>query len=103
MSPSEPSVPSGRHSVEVVEAALAPGGDDGRVVIVGDLSQAEVRFANNTTTTNGVRQSRRVTVISIVAGPNGVAAGSASASGDVDVDELVRRAEGRHRVPTGNR
>ncbi len=37
---------------------------EGCVVIVEEVSQVEVRFANNTTTTNGVRRDRRVAVVS---------------------------------------
>ena len=46
----------------VVESALAEAraGSDGCVVIVEETSEVEVRFANNTTTTNGARRDRRV-------------------------------------------
>ena len=58
---------------EVVERALAASVAEGCVVIVEELSQAEVRFANNTTTTNGVRRDRRVAVVSFRAvGSDGV-------------------------------
>jgi len=40
---------------DVVEAALAASRASGCVVIVQDRSEAEVRFANSTTTSNGVR------------------------------------------------
>ena len=70
------------------------------MVIVEELSEAEVRFANNTTTTNGVRRDRRVAVVSFRAvGGDGsagfarLAVGVASGSGDVDVTELVRASE----------
>ncbi len=62
---------------EIVERALAASRADGCVVLVEDLSQAEVRFANNTTTTNGVRRSRRVAVVTFrttVAGASGAGA-----------------------------
>jgi len=83
---------------EVVERALAVSRAEGCVVIVEELSEAEVRFANNTTTTNGVRRNRRVAVVSFRAtgaGPGGPAMASASASGSgaVDVEELVRASE----------
>jgi predicted Zn-dependent protease len=103
----------------VVERALAASRADACVVIVEEVSQAEVRFANNTTTTNGVRRDRRVSVVSFrgrsgdgvpisAAGeptgaseksPTGEAAephmavGTASASGALDVEELVRASE----------
>jgi len=80
---------------EVIEQALSLARGDDCVVIVGDGSEADVRFANNTTTTNGLRRQRRVTVISFVAsGPDqAVAVGVASRGGAVDVAELVRASE----------
>ena len=77
---------------EVVERALAAAGGEGCVVIVEDLSQAEIRFANNTVTTNGVRRDRRVTVVSFQAVQGGMATGMARRGGVADVDELVRDA-----------
>ncbi len=94
----------------VVERALAASKSDGCAVLVEEISQAEVRFANNTTTTNGVRRDRRVVVVSfrLAAGPSGAggsagtggavgeaptSVGVASASGVVDVEELVRASE----------
>jgi predicted Zn-dependent protease len=89
---------------EIVERALAASRSEGCAVLVEELSQAEVRFANNTTTTNGVRRSRRVAVVTFRttgsggSGGSGVgtgptAVGVASASGEVDVEELVRASE----------
>ena len=72
---------------DVVEAALAAAGpgSDHCVVIVEETSEVEVRFANNTTTTNGSRRDRRVTVISMRQVEGGMAAGVARRGGDVDV------------------
>jgi predicted Zn-dependent protease len=78
---------------EVIGAALAASRGAGCVVLVEDSSDAELRFANNTTTTNGVRRSRTVTVVGIAEVQGGVAAGSATRSGVVDVADLVRAAE----------
>jgi predicted Zn-dependent protease len=85
---------------DVIEEALSLSGADDAVVIVSDGSEADVRFANNTTTTNGVRRDRRVTVVSfrrLAAGAGGageaVAAGVASRGGAVDVAELVGASE----------
>jgi predicted Zn-dependent protease len=58
--------------------------------VVTDSSDAELRFANNTTTTNGVRRSRSVTVVCFAEVAGGVAAGSATRTGAVDVADLVR-------------
>jgi predicted Zn-dependent protease len=84
----------------VVERGLAASRAEGAVVIVEELSQAEVRFANNTTTTNGVRRDRRVAVVSFrsvdtdgSAGFARMAVGVASGSGDVEVTDLVRASE----------
>jgi predicted Zn-dependent protease len=79
---------------DVVETALAAAkGSDGAVVIVEDSSEAELRFALNTTTTNGVRRSRRVTVVTFRERDGGVAAGAVTRSGAVDVEDLVRASE----------
>jgi len=87
---------------EVIERALAASRTEGCAVIVEELSQVEVRFANNTTTTNGMRRDRRIVVMSFRAlgggagGPVGAvptAVGVASFSGEGDVEDLVRAAE----------
>ncbi|HEY1829956.1 MAG TPA: metallopeptidase TldD-related protein [Acidimicrobiales bacterium] len=59
------------------------------IVLVEELSQAEVRYALNTTTTNGVRRDRTVTVIAITA-ENSV--GTARQSGTPDPADLVKAA-----------
>ena len=48
---------------DVVEAALAAATTDGTVVIVTDRSEANLRWANSSLTTNGEMSSRSVTVI----------------------------------------
>jgi len=78
---------------DVVERGLAAAGGEPCVVIVDESHEAEVRFANNTTTTNGRRRDRRVVVVRVCEVDGGVAAGVASASGDVDLDEMVAAAE----------
>jgi predicted Zn-dependent protease len=84
---------------EVIEEALSLSRSSDCIVVVGDGSEADVRFANNTTTTNGLRRDRRVTVISFVAGGgsggqgDAVAVGVASRGGAVDVAELVQASE----------
>ena len=77
----------------VVDQALEASRSDGCVVIVEELSQAEVRFANNTVTTNGTRRDRSVSVIAFRDTEGGTAVGTASSSGATDVADLVRRAE----------
>ena len=83
---------------ELVERALAIAagiaGVDGCVVLADESSSANLRWANNTLTTNGVTRGRRLTVIASVKGADGVAAGvvSRSAVRTADLDDLVRAA-----------
>jgi len=60
---------------EIVEAALAAATTDGTVVIVTDRSEANLRWASSSLTTNGEMGSRSVTVISTVGVSGGIAAG----------------------------
>jgi len=69
-------------------AAAARAGADGCIVLVDETSHADVRFALNTTTTNGVRRDRSVTVVVIV----NQSAGTARRSGAVDMEEMVNAA-----------
>ena len=67
---------------EVVEGgieAAAAAGADGCIVLVEETSHADVRFALNTTTTNGVQRGRSVSVVVFA----GSAVGTASRSGVV--------------------
>lgn len=77
---------------EIAESVLSASTTNDCVVIVEDRFDADVRFANNTTTTNGVRRDRTVTVIAIVDQPSGRSVGIASGSGPVDPFDLLRRA-----------
>jgi predicted Zn-dependent protease len=91
-------VPEGRLPApqEVVERALSTSSAEGCVVIVSDSSEAEVRFAQNTVTTNGTRRDRRVCVASFATRAEGVAVGVASRSGGgevSDIEELVAVAD----------
>ncbi len=80
-------------SVVTDALAAARRTSDQCTVIVEETSEVEVRLANNTTTTNGTRRDRRVTVISMRQVVGGVSAGVARSGGDVDVVRLVRAAE----------
>jgi predicted Zn-dependent protease len=77
----------------VVEQALAASRSNDCIVIVEESSEAELRFANNTVTTNGTRRDRSVSVIAFRETDGGVAVGTASSSGAADAVDLVRRAE----------
>ncbi|MFC6342896.1 PmbA/TldA family metallopeptidase, partial [Nocardioides hankookensis] len=59
-----------------VEHALATSIADDCAVIVHDRTSANLRWANNTLTTNGVMHGLDVTVIAFVRGADGVATGS---------------------------
>jgi predicted Zn-dependent protease len=85
---------------EVVEAALGAATADGLVVLVTDRSEANLRWANSSLTTNGEMSSRSVTVIA-------TAGTGASASAGVigrtltdieDVGGLVAEAEAAARA-----
>ncbi|WP_245966604.1 metallopeptidase TldD-related protein [Sphaerisporangium album] len=62
---------------ETVERALALSGADDCVVIVDEGSAANLRYAGNTLTTNGVSRSSRLTVISVTGRGVGVVSRSA--------------------------
>jgi predicted Zn-dependent protease len=84
---------------DVVEEILDRAGGD-RVALVEETHDAEVRFAKNTITTNGVRVDRRVSVVAMCPVDGGWAAGTASRGGDVDTSDLVAAAE--HDARTGS-
>jgi len=80
---------------ETVERALARSKADGCVVLATESSSANLRWANNTLTTNGVMLSRSLTVVATVAGRTGVSSGvvSRSALSTDEIDGVVRSAE----------
>lgn len=80
---------------EVVERALELSRADGCVVIADEHSSANLRWAGNALTTNGVTRGRTLTVVATVDGKEGTASGVVSRSA-VTADELeplVRAAE----------
>ncbi|MDQ0983734.1 metallopeptidase TldD-related protein [Streptomyces sp. V2I9] len=80
---------------EIVERALELSGTDGLVVIADERSSADLRWAGNALTTNGVTRGRTLTVIATVDGARGTASGvvSRSAVTSEDLEPLVRAAE----------
>jgi predicted Zn-dependent protease len=80
---------------DAVERALAAATVDDTVAIVHESSQANLRWAANTLTTNGVMHDRSLTVISTVNRDNGVSVGvtTGSAVDSADVERLVSQAE----------
>src|SRR5271163_2203335 len=73
---------------ELVERALSSAdalGADGCIVLVEDSSHVDVRYALNTTTTNGEQRGRSVSVIALC----GESVGSARRSGEVGADGVA--------------
>jgi len=83
-----------------VEHALATSIADDCIVIVHDKTSANLRWANNTLTTNGVMHGLDVTVISFVRGGDGVATGSmaGTATDQAGVTVLVEAADAAARA-----
>jgi len=80
---------------EAVERALAASRSDDCVVIAEETSSANLRWAGNTLTTNGVSSSRQLTVIAIDRRADGACAGiiSRAGIGPDQVEDVVREAE----------
>ncbi|MER6125677.1 metallopeptidase TldD-related protein [Streptomyces sp. NPDC001795] len=80
---------------EIVERALELSRADGCVVIADEHSTANLRWAGNALTTNGVTRGRTLTVIATVDGKEGTASGvvSRSAVTPDKLESLVRAAE----------
>jgi len=80
---------------QVVEAALAAATTEGTVVIVTDRSEANLRWANSSLTTNGEMSSRSVTVIATSSSGGGSSSGvvDRTVTDVADVAALVADAE----------
>ena len=80
---------------ELVDRALDLSTADGLVVIAEETSEANLRWAANTLTTNGVMRGRGLTVIATVGDGEGTSAGVVSRSNvsDDELEALVRAAE----------
>jgi predicted Zn-dependent protease len=76
---------------ELVEQALGQSRVDGCVVLVTDASEASLRWANSTMTTNGVSTSRTWAVISVVGTSVGVV--SSTSVAPADISAVVRASE----------
>ena len=85
---------------ETIERALALSTADGCIVLLEERSEANLRWATNTLTTNGVMSGRRLTVIATVDGAQVTAAGvvSRNAATDDALLDVVRTAEEAARV-----
>ena len=86
---------TGVKAQDVVERALQLSSSDGCIVIAQESSEANLRWAANTLTTNGVMRGRQLTVIATIGGSEGTATGVVSRSnvGLDQVESLVRAAE----------
>ena len=84
----------------LVEQGLHATVYDDCTVVVRDSTSANLRWANNTLTTNGVMHGMDVSVVSFVRGSQGVQVGtvSGSAASQAQVTELVRAADAAARA-----
>jgi predicted Zn-dependent protease len=80
---------------DTIERALAAARCDEAIVLADESATANLRWAGNTLTTNGVARSRQLTVIAISRAATGTSAGVVSRAGvrDDQVEEVVRAAE----------
>lgn len=80
---------------DLAEQALGASTADGCVVIVQESTTANIRWASNTLTTNGLSRGRSLTVVATLDGGEGTAAGvfSSSQVDHASVAEIVARAE----------
>ncbi|MDX6394680.1 MAG: hypothetical protein QOJ73_5743 [Streptosporangiaceae bacterium] len=80
---------------DTIERALAVAECDDCVVIADETSSANLRWAGNTLTTNGVSRSRQLTVIAISRSGEEASVGVVSRAGvhDDQIEEVVRAAE----------
>ncbi|HYO31610.1 MAG TPA: metallopeptidase TldD-related protein [Nocardioidaceae bacterium] len=80
---------------ELIDVALSATTADSAVVVARASSTTNLRWANNTLTTNGVMSSTHLTMISIVDGAAGAAAGvvTRSTTSASQVRDLVRAAD----------
>jgi predicted Zn-dependent protease len=78
---------------QLVDQALAASRADDAVVYVVESTEANLRWASNSLTTNGAMRSRQVVVVSFVDGGSGTAAGTVARTGTPDVAELVAASE----------
>lgn len=84
----------------LVEHALATSTADDCICIVRNSTSANLRWANNTLTTNGVMHGVNVTIVSFVRHADGVSSGSVSgsASSQAQVSALVEAADAAARA-----
>ena len=72
---------------DLIEKIIAKATSDDCVVIISDKTQANLRWANSTLTTNGVIQERTITIIAFEAMAGGMAAGAITRT-QINEDEI---------------
>lgn len=79
---------------DLIEKILAKATTDDCIVVVRDKTQANLRWASSTLTTNGVIQERNVTVIAFIAMEGSMAAGAVSRTNvnEADISALLSEA-----------
>ncbi|MDA8047120.1 MAG: TldD/PmbA family protein [Actinomycetota bacterium] len=83
---------SGVGPQELVERGLAAARGDGCVIVVEESTEANLRWANNTLTTNGVARSRTVTAVSVAGRSAGVVTRQGVAT-VAEMEDLVAESE----------
>lgn len=80
---------------ELIERVTSAANYEDCIIIVNESSQANLRWANSTLTTNGVIAERAVTVIAFVALDGGMAAGSVTRTNVEahEIETIVKEAE----------
>jgi predicted Zn-dependent protease len=79
---------------DLIEKVVAKATCDDCIVIVKDKTQANLRWANSTLTTNGVIQERSITVIAFVATDGGMAMGALTRTNldESEIDTILSEA-----------
>jgi predicted Zn-dependent protease len=87
-------------SHELAERVVEMSAADGCVALVTEETQANLRWANSSLTSDGIAETRRVVVIATVDGAQGTAAGVVSRCGDLNgtLADVVAAAEHAARV-----
>jgi len=85
---------------DLIEKILSRSTTDDCIVVVKDKTQANLRWASSTLTTNGVIQERNVTVIAFIAMDGSMASGGVSRTNvsESDIDALLSEASAAARA-----
>jgi len=88
---------------ELAERALSLSKADDCVVLVDESTSANLRWANNTLTSNGVGRSNCLTVVSIVGGATGIVSRDGATADDVEDVVGASEQAARESVPAEDR